>query len=235
MRVVLTRPQPDSERTAALLRARGHDVLVTPLMRIEPLVVDLGGSWGAVIITSANAPAAIVDNRARQTLTKLPLFAVGDRSAEAGRQAGFTDVRSAGGDVRDLVRRLAEENAHPNAPLLYLAGEDRAADFLGELSTRGISAEMRIVYRAVAATFPQALIEALKGGAVDAVLHFSRRSANNYLVGAAEAGIAGPAMAVRHICLSAQVAGPLAGAGRVAVAARPDEAAMVELLGSSPP
>jgi len=98
------------------------------------------------------------------------------------------------------------------------------------LSARGIAAEMRVVYRAAAAPFPSALIEALKAGEVDAVLHFSRRSAENYAAGARQAGIAGPALAVRHLCLSAQVAEPLAGAGQVTIAARPDEAALIALL-----
>jgi hypothetical protein len=35
---------------------------------------------------------------------------------------------------------------------------------------------------------------------------------------------------VRHFCLSAQVAEPLAGAGQVTIAARPDEAALIALL-----
>jgi uroporphyrinogen-III synthase len=232
MRVVVTRPQRDGERTAAVLRARGHDVLVAPLMRIEPLAADLAGAWGAVIVTSANAPDAIAGNPAREALIGLPLVAVGERSAEAARQAGFVNVSAAGGDIRDLVRTLVAQRA--DAPLLYLAGEDRAADLPGELSARGIAAEMRVVYRAVATPFPPALIDALKAGAVDAVLHFSRRAAETYLAGATKAGVAGPAMVVRHLCLSAQVAEPLAGASRIAVAARPDEAALVELLPAPP-
>jgi hypothetical protein len=41
---------------------------------------------------------------------------------------------------------------------------------------------------------------------------------------------------VRHYCLSAQVAAPLnaAGAKRVAIAPRPEEAALIELLPRSP-
>jgi uroporphyrinogen-III synthase len=230
MRVAITRPQSEAERTATALRARGHEVLVAPLMRVEPVAADLHGKWGAVIVTSANAANAITNNPARIALAKLPLFAVGQRSAEAARRAGFTDVTSAGGDVRDLVRTLVARHADAEGPLLYLAGEDRAADLLGELSTRGIAAEMRVVYRAVTAPFPPALIEALKAGAVDAVMHFSPRSADNYVAGAKVAGIAGPALAVRHVCLSAQVAEPLAGASRIAIAARPDEAALIELL-----
>lgn len=230
MRVVVTRPQSDSERTATALRARGHEALVAPLMKIESVGADLAGRWGAVIVTSANVPNAIADNPTRDVLTKLPLFAVGQRSAEAARRVGFTDVTSAGGDVRDLVRTLVAQRADAKAPLLYLAGEDRAADLLDELSTRGIAAEMRIVYRAVTVPFPPALTEALEAGEVDAVMHFSRRSADSYVTGAKKAGIAGLALAVRHFCLSAQVAEPLIGAGRIAIAVRPDEAALIELL-----
>jgi uroporphyrinogen-III synthase len=232
MRLVVTRPQADGERTAAALCARGHDVLVAPLLRVEPAEADLSGTWGAVIITSANALRAIAGNPACKALFKLPVFAVGRRSADAAREAGFTDVTSAGGDVRDLVRLIAERHADAAAPLLYLAGEDRAADLVGELVVHGIAAEMRIVYRAVAARFLPELIAALQAGEVDAVLHFSKRSAENYLAGAAEAGIAGQALAVRHICLSAQIAAPLAdaGAGRIAIAPRPDEAALIASL-----
>jgi len=232
MRLVVTRPQADGERTAAALRAHGHEVLVAPLLRVEPTAADLSGNWGAVIITSANAPLAIAGNPACKALFRLPAFAVGRRSADAAREAGFTDVTSAGGDVRDLVRLIAERHADAAAPLLYLAGEDRAADLVGELVVHGIAAEMRVVYRAATAPFPPELIAALQAGEVDTVLHFSKRSAENYLAGAAEAGVAGQALAVRHICLSAQIAAPLAdaGAGRIAIVPRPDEAALIASL-----
>jgi uroporphyrinogen-III synthase len=234
MRVVVTRPQSDGERTAAVLRARGHEVLVAPLMRVESIAANLGGEWRAVVVTSANAPNAIMESAARSALIRLPLFAVGQRSAEAGRQAGFRDVVSGDGDARDLVRLIATRVTGGGAPLLYLAGEDRAADLLGDLSARGIAAEMRVVYRGVTVSFPPELTKALEAREVDAVLHFSRRSADNYVAGAKRAGIAGPALAVRHLCLSAQVAEALAEAGRIAIAARPDEAALIELLQAPP-
>jgi len=232
MRLVVTRPEADGERTAAALRARGHEVLLAPLMRIEPVAADLSGGWGGVIITSANAAGAIAGHQAIKSLLRLPLFAVGRRSAEAARQAGFTDVASAGGDVRDLVRLIAERRADAAAPLLYLAGEDRAADLVGELVMHGIAAEMAIVYRAVTAPFPPELTAALRAGEVDAVLHFSKRSAESYIAGAVLAGVAGPALSVRHICLSAQIAAPLddAGAGHISIAPRPDEAALIASL-----
>jgi uroporphyrinogen-III synthase len=232
MHIVLTRPQEDSERTATALRARGHEVLVAPLLQVETVNTGLRPHWGAVIITSANAAAALATHPARDALIKLRLYAVGRRSADAARQVGFTDVTAAGGDLRDLLRIVSARRPDAKAPVLYLAGEDRSGDLLGDLAVRGIAAEMTVIYRAAAAPFPAALIAALKAGEIDAVLHFSRRSAENYLAGAAKAGIAGQALAVRHLCLSAQIGEPLvgAGAGHISIAARPDEASLIKLL-----
>jgi uroporphyrinogen-III synthase len=63
------------------------------------------------------------------------------------------------------------------------------------------------------------------------VLHFSRRSAESYLACAARAGVGEAALEPVHLCLSAQVAEPLAAAGAAAIriAPRPDEAAIIEL------
>jgi uroporphyrinogen-III synthase len=232
MRLVLTRPQDDSERSATALRARGHDVLIAPLMRVETIEADIRPYWGAIIVTSANAAAAIATHPVRDALVKLPLYAVGRRSADAARAAGFTNVTSAGGDLRDLLRIISARRPDARAPLLYLAGEDRAGDLIGDLAVHGIAAELEVVYRAVTAPFPPELTAALKAKAVDGVLHFSKRSSDNYIDGAKKAGITKQAMAVRHFCLSAQIAEPLAavGVGNITVAQRPDEVALIALV-----
>lgn len=232
MRLVLTRPQEDSERSALALRARGHEVLVAPLIRIEPVAADLSPHWGAVIITSANAAAAIANHSLLARLTGLPVYAVGKRSADAARAAGFADVMSAGGDLRDLILMIAQHRPDKSARMLYLAGEDRAGDLIGDLAVHGIAAELAVVYRAIAAPFLPELIAALRAGQVDGVLHFSKRSADNYVHGAKKAGIDAQALSVRHFCLSSQIAEPLvaAGAVKIAVAKRPDEAALIALV-----
>ena len=232
MRVVVTRPQADGERTAAALEALGHEVLVAPLMRVEPVAVDLAGTWSAIVITSANALQAIPATA--DGVKTLPVFAVGDRSAEAARRAGFAEVSSANGDIKDLVRLVAARAVGAKTRLLYLAGEDRAGDLVAQLAAHGIDAEMKVVYRTVAEAFPPVLAAALEAGDVDVVLHFSRRSAELFVEGARASGVAGPAEDVRHLCLSAQVAEPLAGASRVAIAARPDEEALIALLRAQP-
>ena len=233
MRLLVTRPEPDGERTAAALRTRGHDVLVAPLLRVEAVAdADLGdGAWAGVVITSANAARAIASHPRRAELVKLPLFAVGRRSAEATRAAGFGDVTSADGDARDLVRLAAGRGG--SAPLLYLAGAERAVDLPAELAAHNVPVRTVVVYRTVkAAAFPPPVRAALAAGELDGVLHFSRRSAEAFVACASFAAVLDRALALPHYCLSPQVAEPLAAAGatRIAIAPRPEEAALIELL-----
>ncbi|MFA6266456.1 MAG: uroporphyrinogen-III synthase [Pseudolabrys sp.] len=232
MRIVVTRPQDDSERTAAVLRERGHVVLIAPLLHVETVPIHLRQVYGAIVLTSANAAAALAGHPARDALIALPLYAVGRRSADAAREAGFTDIHIAGGDMKDLTRLLAEHRPDARAPLLYLAGEDRSGDLIGDLAVRGIAAELGVIYRAAAVPFTPELIGALQSGAVDAVLHYSRRSAEQFVAGAKSTGVATQALRLRHLCLSGPIAEPLIGAGarNVAVARRPDESAMLALI-----
>lgn len=230
MRVLVTRPLPDGERTAAALHARGHQVLLAPLMKVRPLPADLSGEWSAVIVSSANALRGL-DPKQIAPLKSLPLFAVGERTAAMARDAGFSDIRSAAGGAGDLVRLVAERYANQKAPHLYLVGEDRAADLGDELAQRGIPTRTMVVYKNVTTGFPPELIRALTDGAIDAVFHFSRRSAENYIAGAKDAGLAKAAAQPQHICLSPQVAEPLQAIGiRARIASRPDETAMLDLL-----
>ena len=236
MRLLVTRPEPDGERTAQALRARGHAVVLAPLLRTENVDFVLPEqAFSAVVLTSANAARAVAEHPGRARLTALTAFTVGRRTAEAARAVGFRDVRSADGDKRDLVDLLRADlqriQAGARAPLLYLAGEDRA----GDLAAAGLPVHTAVVYRALKADhFPPPVATALAQAELDGVLHFSARSAEAYLDCAARGGIGNQALAPVHYCLSRQVAAPLsaAGAAAVRITARPDEAALLELVES---
>src|SRR5262245_31713960 len=105
MRVLITRPQSQGERTAAALRARGHDVLHVPLLRIETMAdADIGkGPWTAIAMTSANAAHAIATHARKKDLLTMPVFAVGERTQEAAYAAGFRKVEAAYGGVENLT------------------------------------------------------------------------------------------------------------------------------------
>jgi uroporphyrinogen-III synthase len=236
MRVLVTRSEPDAERTAVKLRARGCEVLVAPLLHMEPFEFDPGpGPWGALALTSANAVRAVRNHSRAAELLALPVFAVGAHTAESARAAGFDDAMSADGNREALVRLIAERYAS-QAPLLYLAGEDRAGDLEGDLVAAGVTVFTCVAYRvAPVAAVPAAVREALAQGRLDGVLHYSRRSAAIYLDLMLAADLLDRALALTHFCLSRQVAEPLqaAGATDIRIAANPAEPDLIDCVVSS--
>jgi uroporphyrinogen-III synthase len=237
MRLLVTRPQPDADRTAAALRARGHDVAIAPLLRIEALPdLDLGvGSWSALVLTSANALLAVDAHARRDELLGLPVLVAGRRTAAAARAAGFSDVTLAGGTAAELGAQLTKRFMS-SGPLLYLAGEDRSHDLTAELAPHGVAVCTVVAYRAVkVAAFPAAIVDDHAAATLDGVLHFSRRTAEAYLDCVRCAGLLAPALRLSHYCMSAQVAAPLTAAGAIGVrvAARPQEAALIDLIGGA--
>jgi uroporphyrinogen-III synthase len=233
MRLLVTRPEPDATRTAQTLRARGHEVLVAPLLSTQTVDAEFAGPYVAVLMTSANAARAVVAHKRAAELRALPAYVVGNRTAEAARDAGFADVESADGALPDLVGLVAARFGGSRAPLLYLGGEDRAGDLAGDLSARGIAVETAIIYRAVAAEgLPAELRQALSNEQLDGALHYSRRSVATLIELSRSAGVLSAVLDLAHYCVSQEVAVPLreAGAGRISIAPRPVEAAMIGLL-----
>jgi uroporphyrinogen-III synthase len=238
MRLLVTRPAPDGERTAGALRAHGHDVLTAPMLRMETLDCAFDDRpYAGVVMTSANAVRAMAGDPRCAKLAALPAFTVGRHTAEAAHAVGFRDVHCANGDRNDLADMLRARRDASSRPLLYLAGEDRAGEL--ELALAPTPIVTAVVYRMVKVErFPVAVESALARRQIDGVLHFSRRSAQAYIDCAGRAGLLGRALEPRHFCLSRQVAGLLAAqnlaerdAIGISIAPQPHEAALIALVG----
>jgi uroporphyrinogen-III synthase len=239
MAILVTRPQPDNEATAAALRAKGFEVLPAPMLRFEPVAFhdDADARYGAVIATSANALRAIEAHLAGSRLLTLPLFAVGERTAEAARQAGFRDIVVADGNaeaLRDLiVASVRAKTLKKSSTLLYLAGADLAGDLAGELGERGFSVATHTTYRMIPIlSLPQDTRDAFAADRVEAVLHYSRRSARAFVDAVRAAGVEISALAIPQCCISDAVASVVrdVGATQVLVARAPDENGLFEAL-----
>lgn len=232
MRILVTRPLQEADRTASALARLGHEPVLAPMLTIVPLDDPLpAGPWSGVIMTSGNAARAIASRAVM--LLPLPVFAVGHQTAIAARDAGFVSVVSAAGDGADLVALLATQKLSSTNPLLYLAGNDRARDLTAELSAYSIRAETHVVYRAVPAKALAATVkEAFLENRLDGVLHYSRRTAAIFCECAASSGVLAEALLSTHYCLSARAAEPLVelGAKDVRVGSSPDEDALFRLL-----
>jgi uroporphyrinogen-III synthase len=237
MRVLVTRPEPEGERTVEKLRALGHEAWLVPLLRIEVVDADFGaGPWEAVLFTSANAVRAIAVHRRFAALAGLPAYTVGARTRAAAAAVGFSPVASADGDVGDLVALVAAQLASPTKPLIYLAGDHRAGDIASALRSKGLRIETAVVYRAVMVeNLPPPVESLLAQGRFDAVLHYSPRSSAAFVAALSAAGIGDLSIKIKHLCLSSEVAAPLlaAGARMVEVAGEPTENALLERLGTA--
>ena len=239
MAVLVTRPHPDDETTAASLRARGFDVLRAPMLRFEPVAVheDMNARYSAVIVTSANALRGVEPLLKGHRMLELPLFAVGEHTAAAARRAGFTHVVSANGDaanLRDLVlASLRAKELKKASTLLYLAGAEIARDSASELEDSGFRVVTQTTSRMIEVkSLPSEARDAFAANQVEAVLHYSQRSARAFLDAARAAGVEISALAIPQCCISATVASVVrdAGATQVVVAATPDENALFEAL-----
>lgn len=234
MRVLVTRPEPDAARTAARLAELGHETVIEPLLAIEPIAIETipPRSFAALAATSANAMRVAGDMPALDSLRALPLYAVGNHTAIAAHEAGFTTVIDADGDAAALAQNLSRY-VKPPARVLHLAGAERAQELGPLLAADGIEVEVLELYRMRPADRLGAAAASILTGQVDAVLHFSPRSAATFVALVERQRLADAARALRHLCLSQAVAAPLAAIGaKTEIAAAPNEAALLALLNS---
>ncbi len=114
-----------------------------------------------------------------------------------------------------------------------LAGADLTRDLGGELGTRGFTVVTHTAYRMIpVAGFSDAVSDAFRAGKIDAVMHYSRRSARDYVEAARTDGVEISALALPQCCISEAVAGVLreAGATQVTAARAPDEKALLAVV-----
>lgn len=237
MRVLVTRPEPEAGTTAERLRGRGHEVLVAPVMTAVPLAGPMPVEQPGALAVTSGRTAGFLDPTVTGALRHLPVFAVGARTASALADAGFHDIRIADGNVQALARLIAAAGLPAGNPILHPGGEERAAD-LGELLAGSpVTVVPWTIYRMrPAEALPAEVADALRAGRVDAVLHYSPRSAAILADLLVAAGLAAPAAGALHACLSPTVAAALAPLApiRIAIAPRPDEGSLIQLLDRAP-
>jgi len=121
-RLFILRPEPGATVSVASASAIGIDAIAVPLFVIEPVEWQAPEASGfdGLLLTSANAVRQAGGKL--QALRGLRVYAVGEATAEAARDAGF-DIASAG--EAGVERLLGSINAE--LKLLHLCGEHRTA------------------------------------------------------------------------------------------------------------
>ena len=228
MNVLITRPPEDAAPLAETLMQYGIESCLEPMLTIRLIdgpPLDLDGVQ-ALLMTSANGVRAY---GARSEARGLPVYAVGDATARTAREAGFKNVETASGDVETLAALVGERLDPAGGALLHPAGSRVAGDLGGRLGVQGYAYRRVVLYQADPATaLSDQTRAALSAGAIDGVVLYSPRTARAFVGLAAPDSLGG----VRAFCLSPAVGEAAAAISwrSIETAARPEQAALIELL-----
>ena len=231
MRVLITRPQSAADRLATELQARGFEAVAAPMLEIVDTgaTVELSGVQ-AVLATSTNGVAAMAR---LDTNRDVKLLAVGDATAKAARELGFSDVESAGGDSGALSDLTILRCDPAVGRLLHVAGGHVAGTLLETLRQAGFAIDTVVLYEA---RTPEALedetVRQIAAHEIAALLFYSPRTAETFVKLVTKAGLVNECAAMAAVCLSAAVAEAAATIGwrHVSIAATPDGAALLAAL-----
>lgn len=214
--LLLLRPQPGNDESAARARAPGIEIIQHPLFEIMPIAAETPpeGPFDALLVTSANGVRHGGDVVRR--FIDLPIFTVGEATADAIRALGGDHVQVGGGDaVTTIPLIVAAGHRH----LLHLCGEDvRPFDPLGLRVTR------HIVYRS-AALDEQPFMNLLASLPQSVIAVHSPRAGERL-------GALVPATQRNHILVAiSRAAADMAGTGwrQVHVAPAPDDTALLRI------
>jgi uroporphyrinogen-III synthase len=214
MRVWITRTRPGADQTAARLAALGIDSLIDPVLEVRALDVRVETSgFDALAFTSPNGVAVFA---AKSADRGLPVFAVGEATAMALRQAGFSGVEAAEGDLTSLARLLTERRP---GRILALGPTEPAGDLAA--MTAGAAVEVLSIYETTA----RRPADALAAGDLAAVMVHSVK-------GARAVAMAGRGLRTLHVlALSEACAAPLRDlpVKSIAAAPFPDDASLARL------
>jgi len=210
MKILVLRPQPGADETAARARAFGLDPVIAPLFSVRPLAwtPPAPDSFDAVMLTSASAARMASEGLA--AFRALPCYAVGEATAAAAEEAGFADIRVGPDDGKSLLLMMAEDEVRA---AFHACGQDHLA-----LGHPDVAITRVPVYAAEAADRLPVPAEGML-----ALLH-SPRAATLF------AGLAGDKSRIRIAAISLKTA-RAAGEGwqSVSVSPRPRDQALLEL------
>lgn len=226
--VLITRPEPGAAETAARVAALGRRPVLAPALVLAarpfaPLRAQ------ALLLTSRAAARAL-------TPWDVPVVAVGEATAEAARERGFSDVRAAAGDAASMAALCAAGLDPAAGPLLLAVGEGYSLELASALRAKGFRVVRRVAYAAAESTdFPGDAAAALRNREVSHALFFSPRSARCSVRALAASGLSETLRGVEAIAISPRVAAVLDGLPwrSIRSARRPDQDHILELLGPS--
>jgi len=229
--ILVTRPVDDTAEIAGVIESLGFRAILSPVLKIidEAVALPDPKSYRGLIFSSVNGVRAFARLSPNAAYLQFPAFAVGPGTATQLARMGFSNIHTADGTMRSLIP-LLQDHFGDAVPLLHLRGrairDDPAA--LLPWPIDGIT-----LYRAEGIeALDSAALDALRAEQVAAVLIYSARRAEAFVLAVKNAGMEGGFGGVKALCLADSV---LESAHHLTwaechVAATPDQNGMIRLL-----
>lgn len=236
--ILITRPEPASAELAARLKKEGFTVFEAPLSNYVPEQADLSVLAGcqALAFTSGHAVEMFAEQSGQRDL---PVFTVGDVTAQKAREAGFKFVLSGSGNAHDLADVLRQRQTELGIQkILHVSGSETAHNLGALLADSNIAVARAVVYRVdFADTMPADIAKALQNGEISTVMLFSALTARQLMKLLSRPDLAKVSEKLEAICMSDRVAVELRGyPWRVLrIAKNPTVEAMLDIVRSDDP
>ncbi len=180
--ILITRPEPSGAAFAKQLqKAIGAKakVILSPVLQIEPCgeLPDLAPICHLVFSSrhGVEAFARLSDRR------DISAYAVGDATAQAGRDIGLS-MTACGGNVHQMLKRICQDA--PKGPFLHVRGEHTTGNLAQDLNRVGLETYEAVIYRQRSLSLTKEAKECLLKKAPVILPLFSPRSARLVLEGA---------------------------------------------------
>ena len=229
--LLLTRPKAQSRALVKDIENKFPDkttCLISPLMAITPTghLPDTT-KFQAVLFTSVNGVQAFIDLGG----TTGKCYCVGARTTQVAQAAGL-DAVSANGAAAELIALVAKDLSPVDGPLLHIRGEHTAGDIAENLTAQGFAVEQAVLYSQQACDLTDAARQSLAQGKVQGLPLYSPLTARRF-AGILAENPSWPTQNLTALCISENVAAEVEDLelGRVEIAAKPDGAAMLALIG----
>ncbi|PHY94451.1 uroporphyrinogen-III synthase [Acetobacter pomorum] len=236
--VIVTRPEPGLSETMAAVADAGWLPLASPALVVQRHTLRLPHKLpAAILLTSGQAVSAVAHAAQQVKALDIPVYAVGDRTAQRARDAGFTHVKSADGDARALVVLLQTHQQPQCGSLLLCSGAGQGVELAAWCRQAGFKVVRRVVYAAKPIQHINAQTSAaIQAAKVAVVLFFSAESAASWLAALPKAEQNLLAAQASAVVISGRVAGVLRAAGwqNIRVAEHVSAAAVMDALGAYP-
>lgn len=231
-KLLVTRPQPDADRTAAHLAALDIEPVIAPMLEswaVESQLPD-PDTVAALAFTSINAVRFFSARAPDAAFLAKPVYAVGEATADAAREAGFSEVSAAEGTLISLTAHIAQR--HKGGTIFHPGARDLTGDLGLALAPYAIPVVSATVYAMDQAdAFPQPVRDALVKGEIAGALFFSARTADAFAKLTTGPDFIVPRTMLHCLCLSENCAAPLTRAHfvRIGLADHPSHEAMMAL------